>query len=343
MPTRKTLVSYLVLFAIAGSIAGVGYRLIDWGHHVLACALHRQPGTFLAYCASDQYGDYEHGAYYFNLEPEAVANLRNAKVLFLGNSRVQFGFSTDAVKRFFADRSIPFYLMGFGYSDGVRFALDLIEKYDLRPRFLVIDVNPFFTSFLSAPGRDTSEDDKPEWLRPLMRLPALSGYLTKTAFNALQPRICQLGPALCDATFRTLYRSAKDGSWVLDTFVPADSPAIPLKPKKLVHIDEQPRREDLTNAKRLLATVGLPRDCIALTAAPSNALDVEPYATEISRLLGLQLVLPRLDGMAVIDASHLTRRSAERWSAAVMQQIDPLLQPCLAASSHTSQVTTTAH
>jgi hypothetical protein len=333
VPTRKALTSYLVLFAVAGSIAGVGYRLLDWGHNVLACALPRQPGAFLAYCASDQYGDYEHGAYYFDLEPEAVGNLRNAKVLFLGNSRAQYGFSTEAVKRFFADRSIPFYLMGFGYSDGVRFALDLIEKYDLKPRFLVIDTNPFFTSFLSVPARDTSADGRPEWLRPLARFPAWSDYLTKKAFNALQPGICRLGPLVCSGKFPAIYRSFQNGSWVLDTFEPDNAPAIPLNAKKLVHIDEQPPAEDLSNARRLFAVVGLPRDCIVLTTAPSNALDAEPYATEISRVLGLRLVLPQLGGMTSVDASHLTRSSAERWSTAIMQQIDPLLAPCLAAPS----------
>ncbi|HTV27878.1 MAG TPA: hypothetical protein VMF32_08860 [Xanthobacteraceae bacterium] len=335
MATRKALVSYLVLFAVAGTVSGLGYRLLDWGHDVLGCMANRKPGTFLAYCTSDQYGDYEHGAYYFDLEPQAVGNLRNAKVLVLGNSRAQHGFSTVAVKQFFADRSIPFHLMAFGYSDGVRLAQDLIEKYDLAPRFLVIDVNPFFPDFLSEPGRATSEEDKPKWLRPFARLPAWWDYLIKKAFNSSQASLCRLWPSRCEATFQTIYRSAKDGSWVLDDFTPANLPGVPIKPKKLVHIDKQPRPEDLINARRLFGLVRLPRNCIVFTSAPSNALDAEPYASEISRILGVRLVLPQVDGLKVFDASHLTRSSAERWSAAVMQEIDPLLPPCLAARSRT--------
>jgi hypothetical protein len=337
VPTRKVLISYLVLFAIAGTAAGLGYRLLHWGHDVLACAVNRQPGTFLAYCMSDQYGDYEHGAYYFDLEPEAVSNLRNAKVLFLGNSRAQFAFSTGAVERFFGDRSIPFYLLGFGYADGVQFSLDLISKYHLAPRFLVIDVNPFFPGFLSVPARDVSADDKPEWLRPFERLPAWWDYASKKAFNALHPGICRSWPALCDAAAQAVYRESRNGFWVFGSFAQASLAGIPIKETKLVHIDKHPRAADLANARRLFAAVGLPPECLVLTSAPSNALDVEPYATEISRLLGLRLVLPHLDGLTVFDASHLSRSSAERWSAAVMQQIGPLMEPCLAASSHRSE------
>lgn len=333
MPPPKRLLSYLTVFALAAAIGGLGYRLSNWGYDVLGCTLNSKPGTFLAYCTSAQYGDYEHGAFYFDLEPEAVRNLQRARVLFLGSSRLQYGFSTEAVKTYFAARSIPFYLMGFGYADGVEFALDLIEKYDLAPDFLVIDTNPFFTSFRSAPGHQTSEQDEPGWLRPFARLPAWWDYLNKKAFNALQPSICRLGLMTCGATFRTIYRSVENGFWLLDGFEPADAPEMPLTAKKLVHLDKHPLPADLGNAQRLLAALRLPQNCIVLTAAPSNALDVEPYATEIARLLGLRLLLPNVDGIGLIDPSHLSRRGAEHWSGTIMSEIDPLLPPCLTRNS----------
>ena len=336
MPTRKVLISYLVLFAIAGTAAGLGYRLLHWGHDVLACAVNRQPGTFLAYCMSDQYGDYEHGAYFSisNRKPSATSAM----------PKCCFSATADAIRilhrrgrTIFRDRSIPFYLLGFGYADGVQFSLDLISKYHLAPRFLVIDVNPFFPGFLSVPARDVSADDKPEWLRPFERLPAWWDYASKKAFNALHPGICRSWPALCDAAAQAVYRESRNGFWVFGSFAQASLAGIPIKETKLVHIDKHPRAADLANARRLFAAVGLPPECLVLTSAPSNALDVEPYATEISRLLGLRLVLPHLDGLTVFDASHLSRSSAERWSAAVMQQIGPLMEPCLAASSHRSE------
>src|SRR5690349_12039247 len=94
MPSRKSLLAYLFVFAVVSVTAGLSYRLLDWGLDVIGCKQYKQPGAFLAFCESPRYGDYEHGAYYFDLEPEAIEALKKAEVLFLGNSRAQFAFST---------------------------------------------------------------------------------------------------------------------------------------------------------------------------------------------------------------------------------------------------------
>src|SRR5580698_3721727 len=61
------------------------------------------PGTgysatrFLAYCYAKQYGDFEHGAFWFGLEPALLSSVQASDVIFLGNSRMQFGFSSETV------------------------------------------------------------------------------------------------------------------------------------------------------------------------------------------------------------------------------------------------------
>ena len=98
----------------------------------------------MAYCGSDQYGDYEHGAYYYDLETEAVKSLRAAKVVFLGDSRTQIGFSTDPVQAYFKERAIPYYIAGFGYAETVDFEQLLVERYKIKPDVLIINSDPFF-------------------------------------------------------------------------------------------------------------------------------------------------------------------------------------------------------
>ena len=44
---------------------------------------------YLAYCGGGNYADFEHGAFFYNLEPPALDYARNADVLVLGNSRLQ--------------------------------------------------------------------------------------------------------------------------------------------------------------------------------------------------------------------------------------------------------------
>ena len=73
------------------------------------------------------YGDYEHGAFWFGLEP-ALDFASKADVLFLGNSRMQKAFSTTASADWFSAASAKYYLMGFSYGEHVSFAEMLLDK-----------------------------------------------------------------------------------------------------------------------------------------------------------------------------------------------------------------------
>jgi hypothetical protein len=68
---------------------------------------------YLAYCGGTHYADYEHGAYWFDLEPSARVFARNADVLFLGNSRIQVALSTATTANWFSAASVRYYLLGF--------------------------------------------------------------------------------------------------------------------------------------------------------------------------------------------------------------------------------------
>src|ERR1700686_3924654 len=48
---------------------------------------------YLAYCNASGYGEYEHGAFWFGLEPSSVNFATSAQIVFLGNSRLQYAFS----------------------------------------------------------------------------------------------------------------------------------------------------------------------------------------------------------------------------------------------------------
>src|SRR5262249_42639470 len=100
--------------------------------------------NFIAGCSAPLFGDYEHGAYYFGLEGAAVAHLRRAEVLVLGNSKAMFAFSTRATEDAFRRLGVPYYLLGFGYGESQLFPLALIKKYGLRPKALIINADPFF-------------------------------------------------------------------------------------------------------------------------------------------------------------------------------------------------------
>src|SRR5208283_3795761 len=99
---------------------------------------------YLAYCNGANYADYEHGAFYFDLEPSVENFARNADVLFLGDSRLQVAFSTAATADWFSAASARYYPMGFSYYENVIFAEKLLSKIHPRARVYVINVDDFF-------------------------------------------------------------------------------------------------------------------------------------------------------------------------------------------------------
>ena len=61
-----------------------------------------EPDQYLAYCHAADYGDYDRGAFWFDLEPDARRMAVDAEVLILGSSRMQFAFSTSATDKWFS-------------------------------------------------------------------------------------------------------------------------------------------------------------------------------------------------------------------------------------------------
>src|SRR5688500_11025885 len=141
--------AYLVLFFVSAALALFAGSFGWWGASVLSCPP-APPGTFLAYCRNEQYGDFEHGAYLYGLEPAAIDAARRADAIVVGDSRAQFAFSTDAVHRYFTGRRAAHYLLGMGYGSTSPYAYELLRRHGLRPRVLIVNAEPFFTREMTA-------------------------------------------------------------------------------------------------------------------------------------------------------------------------------------------------
>ena len=129
---RRYVALFILCAALGVLVGGVAQMTID----NLKC---RSTGYgndhFLAYCDSQQYADYEHGALLYGLELSAIDSIRRAEVLFVGNSRLQAGFSTKAVRDYFNAINVRFFVMGFGYGEESTFSLAVLRKWEHRLRF----------------------------------------------------------------------------------------------------------------------------------------------------------------------------------------------------------------
>src|SRR5690242_3108171 len=101
-----------ILIVLGAMVAAFAYKLRT--NSIFACeAGGYTSDRYIAFCPVSGYGDYEHGAFLFKLEPEALTFAGKADVLFLGDSHVQHAFSTAATTQWFDSASARYYLMGF--------------------------------------------------------------------------------------------------------------------------------------------------------------------------------------------------------------------------------------
>lgn len=277
--------------------------------------------SFMSYCHSSRYGDYEHRAYWHELESGLIEPVRNADVLFLGNSRTQYAFSTNAVKDFFNDNPFSHYVFGFGMGSQNFVAEKMLEKFSIRPKAVVINADPFFTDRISNTNAAMLEDSAirrweykaKQWIQRQQRK-ACSNSAENTTFRSL----------LCGGEEETLFRDKRDGHWDVRYFrknkqIPVESANAEIEPEQL--------EKAVSIARNFQRKTGLSAECIILTVTPRTATPLR-FGQAISASLGWPGFFPMSDDLLTVDDSHLDPQSAERWSGEFLQQADQTLRRC---------------
>jgi hypothetical protein len=265
---------------------------------------------YIAYCSGANYGDYEHGAFWFDLE-HALDFASKADVLFLGNSRMEKAFSTPATADWFSAASARYYLMGFSYGEHVPFAEALLGKMHPQASVYVIDVDNFFDPTLTPPAKTVLYDPQ-----------AQSRYEGKQFWQGVQQRICKTIPKLCGSKGVT-FRSRETGVYDMEG---APRIILPVSFDDVVSRDVVDR--DTTTAIDFLKQFTQGK-CVILTLVPHVGTQVGD-AKAIAAALGMKLVTPDVaEGLQMMDGNHLDGPSAERWSQAFFQAAGPEIRSCI--------------
>jgi hypothetical protein len=266
---------------------------------------------YLAYCNTKHYGDYDHGAFWFGLELPAVDAATNAEVLFLGNSRMEFGFSTTATQDWFVSLPARYYLLGFSHNANSAFEEPLLRKLHPNAITYVLNIDLFFEPAETQPARTVMHDAN-----------AATRYGEKRGWQHLHRLLCGNVPQLCGDAI-AFYRSPATGQWIVTGrgfhggAVSYDETADPAVVAAYTR-----------SGARFLETLGLPRKCTILTIVPSANTPMGT-ARAIAAALNLDFVAPELTGLGTFDESHLDKPSAERWSAAFMDEAGATIRKCL--------------
>ena len=307
---RPTLYLAIVLCSVLGAF---GYKLRS--DSILACPADGYGGhQYLAYCHARGYGDYDRGAFWFDLEPEAQRNAATADVLFLGNSRMQFAFSAPTTDAWFSSRGIRHYLLGFADFENAVFAGALLSKLRPRAKVYVINVDRFFDDHMRPSTQDV-----------LYGADTKARCQQKQYWQVVHRSLCTMLPILC-GNHIAFFRLRESGTWQLagrsDTFGPtatvSDGSAS----------DSDRWEYYAVLGERFLSQLSVDRQCVVLTLAPyvgTRRVEAEAIATA----LGLDLVSPNLADLRTFDTSHLDRASAARWANAFFLGAGPRIRQCV--------------
>lgn len=298
------------LIVMAVLLASAGYALRTSG--LFACqAQGYRAGRYLSYCQAVKYGDYDHGAIWFGLEPEANRAAAAADVIFLGNSRLQFGFSSDTTDHWFSGLPAHYYLLGFSHFENLTFEGPLLRRLAPKARAYVINMDAFFENRETQPGGAVMHDPGSE-----------GRYQQKRLAQSAHRTTCQAIPVLC-ANEYTIFRTRQNGSWIVSggTFRP--------EPVGYDSTLDTARVATYTRAGAdLLANLPVDRSCVIFTFVPTVKTG-GTTARAIAASLAASFVAPEPAGLSTFDGSHLDRPSAERWSAAFLSEAAPILRRCL--------------
>lgn len=273
---------------------------------------------YLGYCQARGYGDYDHGAVWFGLEPGVREFPSAADVLFVGNSRMQFGFSASALQHWFTDKGFRFYLLGFSHEENATFIAPLLQALRPKARAYVINVDEFFVDRMSPPGRDLIVAESG----------ARARYVEKRNWQRVHRSICSWFSRLCGNEI-SFYRKRDTGEWRLDG-------SRGLKPSGMdadLPVDQERVARENDRAKRFIAALPVDRRCVFLTYVPTRQNE-RATAAALASALDLELISPEITGLQTFDGSHLDRESAQKFVSAFLETGGPRLLECLNWKRH---------
>ena len=271
------------------------------------------------YLAHDRGGHVDHHILYFGTDPESLDNLRRAEVLFVGNSRLMFALQARVLQPYFSARGVSYFALGFGFNEGDAFPLAIIERFNLRPRLVVVNVDGFFGEGLSEWAQEVVRDT-PFDARKL-RWEAEASHEARRVIHQVVPNWLNLfgRPGFDEGREFIAYRSRVDGTWVVSPWPeaatrvsqpPLDSPAL--------------GRPEIASASAFANTLAARGSRLVLTSVPAPTRRGAGPA-QFASLLQVPLVAPSVAGLTTYDGSHLTPTSALEWARAFVAALEPHL------------------
>lgn len=271
----------------------------------------RSKDLYLAYFN----GDLEHYVIYDDLDGAADA-LKRADVLFLGNSRVEYAFRDRAVLRdFFLSRSMNYFVMAFGFGEGSDFPEAVIRKFNLHPKWVIVNADPFFGMATSAAASQTiTYSYFQAWKNRFETDTSL------TVERHLYKIFPYLGLSQFDDHPQWLeYRAKSDG--ILQPAAWRGTPQ-PVLPNHGDYLGQHTSPDQLKEARDFKREMDARGARLILTWIPPSSGNAARYVADS---IHVPLIVPEQTRLMTIDGSHLDYPSSERFSKSFLVALSQLI------------------
>lgn len=307
----------LTFAALVGATYGAWVTVPGLNGRVRNIMQAQRPPAPAYYLAHDRGGHNDHHVLYHGTDGEAIRNLKAADILFVGTSRMMFALRSRVLEPWATAHGVTYYALGFGFREGDAFVLEIIRKYDLRPKIVVVNVDEFFGKELS-PWAERVIKDTPFGTRKRLWEAEL-GHEARRRIHQVIPNWIDLcgRPGFPFGNEFIAYRSRKDGVWSVS---PWPEPTMAAPSEDYGDAPVGPRIGD--PARAFKAELDRRGALMILTTVPApGGSSGNPVA--VGKMLGVPVVGMDVDGLTSHDGSHLSEDSAVFWSRRLIQDLTP--------------------
>ncbi|MFO0918898.1 MAG: hypothetical protein U0872_11360 [Planctomycetaceae bacterium] len=251
----------------------------------------------------------DHSLLYHDVHHD-VAAMRAADVLLLGNSRMLYSIDHEELKAFEARTGLSCYVLAFGYREQHRFPQKLIERYDLRPKYAVLNVDPFFGNSLSSMAARTLASSP--WDARKSEFETQASFFLHRHIQNWVPH-----PGIPGAATWAYYRSHQHGS------IFASATKGRARSVSEATIDWQLTPAEKITAEEFQGWMKSRGTQILMTTVPPAV--PEPMR-DLARELDVPAILPDHEDLMTSDGSHLDPASARKFSADFFRKLEPLVK-----------------
>lgn len=303
-----------VLFVLGFAFALTGGMIVyqqsenlQWANRVIKSYPGRVPeGSFLAHFMGAIEQDvfvHDHYDYY--------RALKEADVVFVGHSRLMRATDPLVLKSFFKKLGLKYYQLSMGHRDGFPIVVDIFERHNIRPKLLVVSGNLFFESYKSKALLRAEKRSK--WESWKMLKEKEIAYPIVRNFHSLVPHINN--PA---GLFHLVFRDLEFGHW---------SSPVPREEEYPIILEANRRRYDkddrvVRNGEKFYWWLKSRGGNMVLTWLPTSKDNL--FLGEVDRIAartGAPMLYVEESGWKTFDRSHLTEKSAKRWSILFLEKL----------------------